>query len=113
MFSLATQQLSQSQVLASHRSRFGGTELVFVSISGLAHNTGAAIFSEPHEFRWLALGSVVSIGASIAMFLWFMHIENISFGSWNFWQKAHRYDAVALASVEEVDQGLTGVAESS
>jgi iron-regulated transporter 1 len=109
IFSLTTQQLSQSQVPASLRSSFGGTELVFVSIFGLFHNIGAAIFSEPSQFGWLASGSVFAIAASVAMFVWFMSVENISLGGWRFWENVHGYEAVALEPVQESDQGPIGV----
>jgi iron-regulated transporter 1 len=110
MFSLTTQQLSQSQVPASHRSSFGGTELVFVSVFGLSHNIGAAVFSEPREFRWLALGSVAAIAAGVGIFVWFMRVESIGIDSWRFWGKAQRYEAVALEPVQEDGRSSTGVA---
>jgi iron-regulated transporter 1 len=106
IFSLTTQQLSQSQVPASHRSRFGGTELVFVSVFGLSHNIGAAVFSKPSQFGWLALASVIAVIASIAMFVWFMKVEGINFGGLRFWEKPHEYEAVALQPVEEDRRSL-------
>jgi solute carrier family 40 (iron-regulated transporter), member 1 len=108
IFSLTTQQLSQSQVPASHRSSFGGTELVFVSIFGLSHSIGAAIFSEPGQFGWLALGSVVAIAASAAVFIWFMSVESISLGGWKFWGNMHGYEAVDLGPVQESGQESMG-----
>lgn len=102
-FSLTTQQLSQSQVSASHRSSFGGTELVFVSIFGLSHNVGAAILSEPRQFGWLALGSVTAIAASVVVFVWFMRQERISISRLKFWGKLQiqGYEAVALEPIPE------------
>jgi iron-regulated transporter 1 len=101
IFSLTTQQLSQSQVVSSQRSSFGGTEQIFVSIFGLSHNIGSAIFNEPQEFGWLALGSIITICASVLIFVWWIYMENIGIGRWEFWSKTIGYEAVGSRRIEE------------
>ncbi|XTI89170.1 hypothetical protein V2W45_1458060 [Cenococcum geophilum] len=63
LFSLSTQQLAQARVPAHHRSSYAGTEIAFVSLFGLSHHVGAAIWSHPEQFSWLALGSVGAVGS--------------------------------------------------
>jgi iron-regulated transporter 1 len=68
MFTLVTQQLAQARVLPHQRSSFAGTEQAFVSVFGLGHNLGTAIWSSPDEFGWLALGSFLAVMGSTAVY---------------------------------------------
>ncbi|OCL03391.1 hypothetical protein AOQ84DRAFT_347778 [Glonium stellatum] len=75
LFSLSTQQLAQARVPAHHRSSYAGTEIAFVSLFGLSHHVGGAIWSHPEQFSWLALGSVGAVGASSLMYGWWARSE--------------------------------------
>lgn len=72
---LATQQLTQTLVPATHRSAFAGAEMGFVSLFGLGHWVITAIWSAHGQFRWLALGSVAAVGSSVAIYaLWLKRV---------------------------------------
>ncbi|OCK89188.1 uncharacterized protein K441DRAFT_735861 [Cenococcum geophilum 1.58] len=83
LFSLSTQQLAQARVPAHHRSSYAGTEIAFVSLFGLSHHVGAAIWSHPEQFSWLALGSVGAVGVSSLMFGWWARRERGHLVHWN------------------------------
>lgn len=69
LFSLSTQQLAQSRLPADQRSSFAGTESTFMSIFGLAHNLGTAIWSQPRSFGWLAMASWIMVFSASALYL--------------------------------------------
>jgi len=95
MLSLTAQQLSQSLVPASQRSNFAGTELALVSVFGLMHNIGAAIWSQPKEFGWLSLVSILAIGASAGLYTWWMRRGSGKIGEWKWWKRETAYSVVA------------------
>ena len=66
---LAVQQLSQARVPPRERAEFAGVEQVFVSVFGLAHNVGTAVWSGPAQFGWLALSSLVAIIGSAVLYV--------------------------------------------
>jgi iron-regulated transporter 1 len=66
---LAVQQLSQARVPPRERAEFAGVEQVFVSVFGLAHNVGTAVWSGPAQFGWLALYSLVAIVGSAVLYV--------------------------------------------
>jgi solute carrier family 40 (iron-regulated transporter), member 1 len=71
-FALVTQQLAQSHVPSDRRSSFAGTEQSFVSIFGLLHSLGTAIWSQPNQFGWLAIGSYVGLSLCATLYIsWF------------------------------------------
>lgn len=69
MFSLSTRQLAQSRLPPDQRSSFAGMETSFISIFGLGHSLGTAIWSEPSEFGWLALASWVMVAGAAGLYL--------------------------------------------
>jgi iron-regulated transporter 1 len=67
-FALVTQQLAQARVPSHQRSSFAGAEQAFVSVFGLGHNLGTAIWSSPDEFGWLALASFIAVTGSTVVY---------------------------------------------
>ncbi|KAF2489880.1 hypothetical protein BU16DRAFT_566978 [Lophium mytilinum] len=75
LLQLSTQQLAQARVPAHQRSSFAGTEIAFVSVFGLSHNIGTAIWSAPAQFGWLAGWSAVAVGTAAGAFGWWVRME--------------------------------------
>lgn len=70
-FDLSMTQLSLAVIPASYRAGFGGTEMAIVSCMSLVHWIVAAIWSTQEDFKWLALGSFVTIGmATVSYTFW-------------------------------------------
>jgi solute carrier family 40 (iron-regulated transporter), member 1 len=86
IFSLTTQQLAQSRLPPHQRSSFAGTETAFVSIFGLAHSLGTAIWSEPAEFGWLAFASWIMVAASAVIYVWWWMKETAKVRHWEGWR---------------------------
>lgn len=87
VFSLTTQQLGQSRVPLEHRSSFAGVEVAFVSLMGLGHNIGTAVWSEPSSFGLLAAASWVSVSCSLFLYVWWMRSEGLP---WAWWKASGR-----------------------
>ncbi|OCK85430.1 hypothetical protein K432DRAFT_343183 [Lepidopterella palustris CBS 459.81] len=103
LFSLSTQQLAQARVPAHQRSSFAGTEMAFVSLFGLSHHVGAAIWSKPQQFGWLALGSAVAVGMSLVMFSWWArgergHLVHLGWMGWWWRERRGKYEGVGQES---------------
>lgn len=82
VFSLTTQQLGQSRVAPEYRSTFAGVEMSFISLLGLGHNVGTAIFSDPRDFGVLATASWISLLCSMLLYLWWMKREGVAWAWW-------------------------------
>ncbi|MBE7181923.1 MAG: hypothetical protein INR71_12090 [Terriglobus roseus] len=82
VFSLTTQQLGQSRVAPDQRSGFAGVEVALVSLMGLGHNVGTAVWSEPGDFGLLAAASWVSLSCSAVLYVWWMRREGLYLKWW-------------------------------
>ena len=68
MNSLMVQELGQVEIPVSQRSTYAGTEQSFRSLGELAHWTATMVWSHPDQFKWMALGSFLLVGASLVIF---------------------------------------------
>ncbi|KAH7330255.1 Ferroporti-1 [Rhexocercosporidium sp. MPI-PUGE-AT-0058] len=68
IYDLTTQQLTQTLTSPSSRSSFTGVEYSFVSLFELLQNIMTLVLSHPQDFRWIALVSLLAVGASTAMY---------------------------------------------
>lgn len=64
------QEVEQTELPASARSTFVGTEKSLEAAFELAQWGATVVWSRPEEFRWLALGSACMIGSSAGLFGW-------------------------------------------
>lgn len=62
------QELEQVEIPSSQRSTFAGTEQSFRSFFELSHWGATVVWSHPEDFKWLALGSLMVLGAGTAVF---------------------------------------------
>jgi iron-regulated transporter 1 len=69
IYDLTTQQLTQTRVPSPQRSSFGGTEMSIVSLVSLVHWIAAAVWHAQSNFKWLALGSFIGVGASVGIYV--------------------------------------------
>ncbi|TVY38510.1 Solute carrier family 40 member, partial [Lachnellula occidentalis] len=65
---LMVQELGQVEIPVSQRSTFAGVEQSFKSLGELSHWLATLIWSQPEDFRWLALGSFLVTGLSAGLF---------------------------------------------
>ncbi|TVY44297.1 Solute carrier family 40 member [Lachnellula subtilissima] len=65
---LMVQELGQVEIPVSQRSTFAGVEQSFKSLGELSHWLATIVWSQPEEFRWLALGSFLVTGLSVGLF---------------------------------------------
>lgn len=68
MFYLMVQELEQVEVPSSQRSTFAGMEQSFKSFFELCHWGATMVWSRPEDFRLLALGNLIILGAGAAIF---------------------------------------------
>jgi iron-regulated transporter 1 len=68
MIGLMVQELGQVEIPSSQRSTFAGTEQSFRSLCELCHWAATVVWSQPEQFRWLALGSLLVVGTSVVLF---------------------------------------------
>lgn len=68
VFDLTTQQLTQTMVPAASRSSFAGVENSITNIFELGQWVVAIILSEPEQFKWLALGSLLCVWLSMVIY---------------------------------------------
>jgi iron-regulated transporter 1 len=68
MYDLMVQELEQVEIPSSQRSTFAGTEQSFRSFFELCHWGATIIWSQPEDFRWLALGSLIVLGVGTSIF---------------------------------------------
>jgi hypothetical protein len=69
VFSLATQQLSQTLIPQHQTSPSAGLETSFMSMFEFFPYIVAITWSKPHQFKYLAVGSLAAVGISIVMYL--------------------------------------------
>jgi iron-regulated transporter 1 len=62
------QELEQVEVPPAQRSTFAGTEQSFRSFFELCHWGATVVWSQPEDFRWLALGSLIVLGVGAGIF---------------------------------------------
>jgi solute carrier family 40 (iron-regulated transporter), member 1 len=68
VYILMVQELEQVEIPTSQRSTFAGTEQSFASFFQLCHWAATMIWSQPEDFRWLALGSIIVLGIGTLIF---------------------------------------------
>ena len=74
-FDLMVQEISQVEIPAAHRSTFAGTEQSFRSLFELCHWGATVVWSQPSQFRWLALGSWGVLGLAVGVFwVWSLRV---------------------------------------
>ncbi len=86
------QELGQVEIPESQRSTFAGTEQSFKSLGELCHWTATVVWSQPGQFRWLALGSVLVIGGATVLF-----------GTWSKKPPTRRepqYEGIAMTDID-------------
>ncbi|KAE8442332.1 hypothetical protein EG329_003465 [Mollisiaceae sp. DMI_Dod_QoI] len=88
---LMVQELGQVEILVSQRSTFAGTEQSFRSLCELCHWAATIVWDHPSQFKWLALGSLLVVGLSLALFATWAGKSSRSGG----------YDSVALDELEQ------------
>lgn len=93
---LMVQELGQVEIPASHRSTFAGTEQSFRSLGALGHWAATMVFSRPDQFRMLALGSLIMVAISVAVYglWWRTPIEG----------RKEEYEGVAMIDLGRDDQ---------
>jgi iron-regulated transporter 1 len=75
-FDLTAQQLAQTRITPDGRSSFAGVETSLVGVFELGHWMAALIAGGHAErFRWLALGSLGAVGASMSMYMFWLRRE--------------------------------------
>ncbi|KUJ06489.1 uncharacterized protein LY89DRAFT_692462 [Mollisia scopiformis] len=91
MNSLMVQELGQVEIPVSQRSTFAGTEQSFRSLGELGHWAATVVWSDPSQFKWLAMGSLLLVGSSLVIF-----------GSWarKSSSKRRAYESVPLNDFE-------------
>lgn len=62
IFELVVQEIQQIEVPPSQRSTFSGTEQSSESFALLCHWDATTVWSQPEDFRWLAIGSLTFLG---------------------------------------------------
>ncbi|MCJ1357628.1 MAG: hypothetical protein MMC33_007624 [Icmadophila ericetorum] len=77
-FDLTTQEITQTRAPPSMRSSFAGTEASFVALFEILQWTFAAAYSDPEQFKWLALGSLGVVGLAAA-----------GYAGWVRWRRGH------------------------
>ncbi|TVY81125.1 Solute carrier family 40 member [Lachnellula suecica] len=65
---LMIQELGQVEIPAAQRSTFAGVEQSFKSLGELSHWIATVVWSQPEDFKWLALGSMLVTGLSSVVF---------------------------------------------
>ena len=92
------QELGQVEIPVSQRSTFAGVEQSFKSLGELSHWLATVVWSQPEDFRWLALGSLVVTGLSAGLFKSWV---------WNGKQSTERsageYEGIPLTDVNDED----------
>jgi len=87
------QELEQVEIPSSQRSTFAGTEQSLSSFFELCHWAATVIWSQPEDFRWLALGSVIVLGIGTTIFgIWSGKMRMETFEA--------RYEEIAMGDVE-------------
>jgi iron-regulated transporter 1 len=75
-FDLCVQELDQILVPKGELSSFAGTETAFASFFELGQWTVVAIFSDPNQFVWVAVVSLVAVGvATIGYAGWHLRLR--------------------------------------
>jgi solute carrier family 40 (iron-regulated transporter), member 1 len=102
MIELMVQELGQVEIPESQRSTFAGTEQSFHSLFALCHWAATVVWSHPGQFRWLALGSLLVVGAGVVIFGSWMRKER-STGA----KRRGEYEEIAMGDVgrEREDDG--------
>jgi len=90
------QELGQVEIPASQRSTFAGVEQSFKSLGELSHWVATVVWSQPEDFRWLALGSLLVTGFSVGIFGAFIHKGTSIAGRYR-----GEYEEIPLADVDE------------
>jgi iron-regulated transporter 1 len=92
IYYLMVQEIEQVEIPSSQRSTFAGTEQSFKSLFELCHWGATIVWSRPEDFRWLALGNLIVLGAGAAMFAVWQRKEGSTEGR-------VRYEEIALDDV--------------
>ena len=90
MYDLMVQELEQVEIPSSQRSTFAGTEQSFRSFFELCHWGATVVWSQPKDFRWLALGSLIFLGVGTSIFVTWTRREGRS---------EARYEEIALDDI--------------
>jgi iron-regulated transporter 1 len=95
------QELGQVEIPASQRSTFAGVEQSFKSLGELSHWVATVVWSQPEDFRWLALGSLLVTGFSAGIFGAWVHKGTGIPGG-------HRgdYQGIPLANIDDDESEL-------
>jgi iron-regulated transporter 1 len=94
MIELMVQELGQVEIPESQRSTFAGTEQSFHSLFALCHWAATVVWSHPGQFRWLALGSLLVVGAGVVIFGSWMRKERRSTG-----RRRGEYEGIAMDGI--------------
>jgi iron-regulated transporter 1 len=94
MIELMVQELGQVEIPESQRSTFAGTEQSFHSLFALCHWAATVVWSHPGQFRWLAVGSLLVVGAGVVIFGSWVGKEKSSGG-----RRRGEYEGIAMDGI--------------
>ena len=94
MLHLMVQELGQVEIPASQRSTFAGTEQSFNSLFQLCHWAATVGWNHPHQFRYLALGSLLVSGVGTGVFAWWKRKPV---------KREEGYESIAMGAVSRED----------
>lgn len=105
---LMVQELGQVEIPASQRSTFAGVEQSFKSLCELSHWLATVVWSQPADFRWLALVSLLVTGLSAGTFgAWIGIGKKITTGA------GIEYEGIPLAEFNDDDEDHDFIAQSN
>ncbi len=95
------QELGQVEIPVSQRSTFAGTEQSFHSLCELTHWAATVMWSQPEQFRWLALGSLFVAGVSMSIYYTW---AKRSVGRVRVSEGGGSYEGIAMVSIGEEEE---------
>ena len=93
------QEIEQVEIHPSQRSTFAGTEQSFKGFFELCHWGATTIWNRPEDFRFLALGNLMTVGIGTTLFAVWQRKGVKS-------KRRVRYEEIAMDDVECLQTGL-------